>query len=122
MLWKYGKGFDASNKETALLEFLQVALEATARGIKFGKIDLKRSEAMNFIIDDDNQTLIPPFKTIDGLGDIVAKKIVEERNKAPFLSIEDLQKRSKLSSTLIEKMRKMGILEDLAESSQLSLF
>ncbi|NLL44684.1 MAG: PolC-type DNA polymerase III [Mollicutes bacterium] len=116
------KGFDASNKETALLEFLQVALEATARGIKFGKIDLNRSDAMNFIIDDDNQTLIPPFKTIDGLGDIVAKKIVEERNKAPFLSIEDLQKRSKLSSTLIEKMRKMGILEDLAESSQLSLF
>ena len=52
----------------------------------------------------------------------MAKKIVEERNKAPFLSIEDLQKRSKLSSTLIEKMRKMGILEDLAESSQLSLF
>ena len=65
----YGKGFDASNKETALLEFLQVALEATARGIKFGKIDLNRSDAMNFIIDDDNQTLIPPFKTIDGLGD-----------------------------------------------------
>ena len=72
------KGFDASNKETALLEFLQVALEATARGIKFGKIDLNRSDAMNFIIDDDNQTLIPPFKTIDGLGDIVAK-IVERR-------------------------------------------
>ena len=66
--------------------------------------------------------LFPPFRSIDGLGDVVAKKIVEEREKGEYISIEDLQKRAKVSSTLIEKMRSMGILDGMAESSQLTLF
>ena len=115
------KGFDASNKETGILECLKLALEMTARGIKFKNIDLNKSQATTFCLDDDNN-LIPPFTTIDGLGDTVAKTIVEERNKGEFLSIEDLQKRGKVSSTLIEKMRNMHILDNLDESSQLSLF
>ena len=116
------KGYDASNKESNILECLKLALEALARGIKFAPIDINKSEALNFVLTDDEKTLIPPFRTIDGLGDVVAKKIVEERKKAPFLSIEDLQKRAKISSTLIEKMRMMGILDGMEESSQLSLF
>ena len=94
----------------------------TARGLKFGNIDLKKSNSMTFGIDEDNKTLIPPFRAIDGLGDVVAKTIVEEREKGEFLSIDDLQKRGKVSSTLIEKMRMMGILDNMDESSQLSLF
>jgi DNA polymerase-3 subunit alpha (Gram-positive type) len=94
----------------------------TARGFKFGNIDLYKSDAVKFIIDEDNKTLISPFRAIDGLGDIVAKKIVEEREKGSFISIEDLQKRGKVSQTLVDKMRLMGILNDLPESSQLSLF
>ena len=116
-----GKG-EASNKDLEVVEVLKIALEATARGITFGNIDLKRSDSMKFVIDEDGTTLIPPFRTIDGLGDTVAKKIVEEREKAEFLSIEDLQKRAKVSGTLIEKMRMMGILDGMEESSQLSLF
>ena len=73
------------------------------------------------MIDDDGN-LIPPFRAIDGLGDVVAKNIVAEREKREYISIEDLQKRAKLSSTLIEKMRQMGILDGMEESSQLSLF
>ena len=115
------KGFDASNKETGILECLKLALEMTARGIKFKNIDLNKSQATTFCLDDDNN-LIPPFSTIDGLGDTVAKTIVEERNKGSFLSVEDLQKRGKVSGTIIEKMRNMNILEGLDESSQLSLF
>lgn len=116
------KGFEASNKEAGILECLRLALEMTARGLKFSNIDLEKSDALYFKVAEDNKTLIPPFKSIDGLGDTVAKKIVEEREKGAFLSIEDLQKRGKLSGTLIEKMRAMGILDNLAESSQLSLF
>ena len=71
---------------------------------------------------DEDGNLIPPFSTIDGLGDTVAKTIVEEREKGAFLSVEDLQKRGKVSSTLIEKLRNMHILDGLDESSQLSLF
>lgn len=116
------KGYAATNKESNILESLKLALEALARGIKFAPIDINKSDALYFVLSEDEKTLIPPFRTIDGLGDVVAKNIVAEREKAPFLSIEDLQKRAKISSTLIEKMRMMGILDGMDESSQLSLF
>ncbi len=115
------KGYEATNKDSAVLETLKIALEATARGMKFAPIDLNKSEATTFVVVDDN-TMIPPFSTIDGLGDTVAKTIVAEREKRPFFSIEDVQKRGKVSATLIEKMRAMGIFEGMDESSQLSLF
>ena len=116
------KGFDASNKESSILECLKVALEMLARGYTFKPIDLYKSHYSDFVIDEDEKSLIPPFRAIDGLGDVVAKKIVEEREKGTYLSIEDLQKRAKLSATLIEKLRAMGILDGMDESSQLSLF
>ena len=115
------KGYSATNKESAILECLKVALEALARGIKFKPVNLYKSDHTDFVIDDDGN-LIPPFRAIDGLGDVVAKNIVAEREKREYISIEDLQKRAKLSSTLIEKMRQMGILDGMEESSQLSLF
>ncbi len=117
------KGFEATNKESNIIESLHVALEATARGIKFAPISLEKSDATRFIVDDTHEnTLIPPFKTIDGLGLTVAKTIVEAREKGPFLSKEDLQKRGKVSKTLTDKMSEMGIINDLPDSNQLSLF
>ncbi len=117
------KGFEATNKETNILETLKVALEASARGIHFANISLEKSEAKNFVLDDENEnTLIPAFSTIDGLGISVGETIVAERGKKPYLSIEDVQKRGKVSKTLIEKMTEMGVLTDLPDSNQLSLF
>ena len=116
------KGYDASNKETSILETLKLSLEATARGIKFGHLDIMKSDAKNFTIDTDNVTLIPPFRTIDGLGETVANSIQEEAKKGPFISVENFQKRCKVSQTLIDKMRSMDLFVDLPESSQLSLF
>ena len=116
------KKFGLTNKEQDLIGTLEIAKEMTARGYKFSGIDLNKSDSHKFIIEEDKKTLIPPFRAIDGLGDTVAKSIVEEREKKSFLSIEDLQKRCKVSTTLIEKMRLMGVLKDLPESSQLSLF
>ena len=115
------KAKDATTKEKEILDSLSIALEASARGIKFGNIDLYKSHSRNFIVDENN-TLIPPFRVLEGLGDTIADKIVEEREKAPFLSIEDFKKRGKVSSTVIDTMRLMGILDDLDESSQLALF
>ena len=65
---------------------------------------------------------MPPFVSVDGLGDTVANNVVKEREKGNFISIEDLQSRGKVNSSTIEKMRSLGILESLPESSQLSLF
>ena len=116
------KGFDASNKETNVIETLKIALEATARGFKFTNVDIEKSDSKNFLLAGDEYTLIPPFRTIDGLGDTVANNIVEEREKQSFISIDDLQKRGKISGTLIDKMRLMGVLDGMPESSQMTLF
>ncbi len=115
------KGFDATNKELGQLESLKVALEATARGIKFLPVDLYKSNATSWGVKDQN-SIYPPFSSIEGLGDIVALKIEQERKKGDFISIEDLQIRGKISQTLIDKMKIMGILDNMPESSQLSLF
>jgi len=112
---------DATNKEYGQLESLKLALEAAARGMIFTNVDLYNSESTIWGVKDE-KNIIPPISAIEGLGDVVAKNIVEERKIRPFLSIEDLQRRCKVSSTLIEKMRLMGILNDMAETNQLSLF
>ena len=115
------KGYEATNKENGQAESLKVALEATARGIKFLNVDLYKSDATVWVAKNDTE-IYPPFNAIDGLGDTVAKAIVAEREKQPFISIEDVQKRGKVSKTLIDKMTEMGILQDLPDSNQLSLF
>lgn len=115
------KGYEATNKENGQLESLKVALEATARNIKFLNVDLYKSDATVWVAKGDNE-IYPPFSAIDGLGETVAKNIVRERELSPFLSIEDVQERGKVSKTLIDKMLAMGILEGLPESNQLSLF
>lgn len=115
------KGYEATNKENGQLESLKIALEAAARGIKFLNVDLYKSEATIWLVNSDNE-IYPPFNSIDGLGDTVAKKIVEERKNKPFLSMEDVQTRGKVSKTLLDKMEEMGVLKDLPESNQLSLF
>ncbi len=115
------KGYDATNKEAGIAECLKLALEATARGIKIANVDLYKSKGTTFEVPDD-KTIIPPFRAIDGLGDVVAKNIESEARKHPFISIEDFQNRCKVSSTLIEKMKNMGLFKDMPETSQLSLF
>lgn len=115
------KGFEASNKENGMAESLKVALEASARGIKFLPIDLYKSEASIWVVNSDNE-IIPPFSAIAGLGDTVAKNIVAQRKISKFLSKEDLQSRAKVSGTLLDKMNEMNILKDLPDSNQLSLF
>ena len=117
-----GKGYEATSKETSLLETLKLALEATARGFKFGNIDVERSLAKNYVIDEDGKTLISPFRTLDGLGDAVANQIVEERNKKSYYCIEDFQNRGKVNASTMEKLRNLGVFKGMPESAQLSLF
>lgn len=116
------KGFNASNKETEVYITLEVAYEMLARGYHFENISLTESDAVMFKINKDKTGLIPPFITLEGMGETAATKLVEERNLKSFVSIEDLQMRGKVSQTIIDKLRTMNVLEELPESSQLSLF
>ena len=116
------KGFGASAKESAVGDTLAVALEMLARGFQFKNIDLEKSLAKTFYIDEENKSLYLPFMSVDGLGEAVANKIVEERNKKPFYCIEDFQMRGKVNQTTVNALRELGVFKDLPESAQLSLF
>ncbi|MES9545965.1 PolC-type DNA polymerase III [Streptococcus intermedius] len=114
------KNNDASNVEIDLYTTLEIVNEMLERGFKFGKLDLYKSHATEFLIEGD--TLIPPFSAMDGLGDNVARQLVRAREEGEFLSKTELRKRGGLSSTLVEKMDDMGILGNMPEDNQLSLF
>ena len=99
---------------------MEIAYEMYLRGIKVLNTDLNQSNAARFKVVDGN--LLPPFLAIPGLGVKAAETVVNERNKSPFLSIDDVKRRGKLNNTIIEVMKELGILEGLPESEQLLLF
>ncbi|HLQ87629.1 MAG TPA: hypothetical protein VK109_03860, partial [Enterococcus sp.] len=103
-----------------LLTVLEISLEMCERGYSFQKVDLYKSMASEFIIDGN--TLIPPFNSVPSLGTNAAISVVKAREEANFLSKEDLQKRGKLSKTIIEYLDQQGWLGDLPDQNQLSLF
>jgi len=114
------KGLDAAPKEKSLLTVLELCLEMCERGFSFKQVDLYKSDSRNFIIEGDS--LIPPFNAIPGLGANAALNIVAARENGEFLSKEDLQKRGKVSKTIIEYLESQGSLDGMPDQNQLSLF
>ncbi|MFI3283822.1 MAG: PolC-type DNA polymerase III [Erysipelotrichaceae bacterium] len=113
----------ATNKDSKIYDTLEVCLEMISRGYRLSNIDIDKSEATSFKVDpNDEKVIIPPFTILDGLGENVAKSIVEEREKRSFLSKEDLVQRTLLSQTLLKKLDSLHALDHLDESNQLSLF
>ncbi len=113
---------EISNKEEEIEETLRLALEMAERGYTFANIDIERSDATKFKIDREKKQLIPPFKVVDGLGDTVAQSIIDARNEKPFISKDDFSKRSKISSTNVKVLEKLGALDKLSDTNQISLF
>lgn len=112
-----------TKKELDIYNTLEVCLEMVARGYRLSNIDIDKSLATEFSVDpQDNHVIIPPFTIIDGLGENVAKSIVEARQVREFLSKEDLISRSQLSTTLCKKLELLHCLDHLQDKNQLSLF
>ena len=119
----YKKRADAkqlSPKEEGQLKDMRIVQEMYARGFEFMPIDLYKSHSRNFQIIDGK--LLPPFKSIDGLGEAASDGIYEAAKNGAFLSKEDFISRSKVSKTSAALMADLGILSGLPESNQLSLF
>lgn len=114
---------DVSKKDKDTYNTLELALEMVLRGYRFGNIDIMRSDSTTFLPDpEDKNVIIPPFTSIDGLGESVAVTVIEARKNGAFLSKQDLQNRTSLSGTLVKKLEVMGVLEGLQDENQLSLF
>lgn len=113
-------GNTISAKDKNVLTILEIANEMYSRGFKFLPIDLYKSDATKFLIEDN--AIRPPLNSLQGLGSAAANAIVEARADGEFISIEDLRMRSKASKTVIEILQQNGCLEGIPESSQMSLF
>ena len=112
-------GNDASVKEKGLLTVLEVAFEMCKRNIKLEKVDLYKSDAKKFKLSENN-TIIPPFLAIPGLGDVVAEKIYQEARESEFISVEDLKERTGASKTVIEELTNSGCIDNLSNTNQLT--
>jgi len=114
-------GNDMTAKESGTLTVLRIVLEAMMRGIEFLPVDIYESAADRFIKKEDNK-LLAPLISLQGLGGSAAESVVLERQKSDFTSIEELSSRTSLTSTVIEILREHGSLNGMPERNQLSLF
>ncbi len=109
-----------SKKEQDSYKDMKSVQEMYARGFEFTPIDIFTAHSRNFQIVDDK--LMPSLNSIDGLGEKAADAIVEAAKDGPFLSKDDFRQRTKVSKTVIDLMDSLGLLGDLPESNQISLF
>lgn len=109
-----------SNKEELAYNDMRVVQEMYARGFEFEPIDIFKAKSRDFQIVGDK--LMPSLNSIDGLGEKAADAIVEAAKDGPFLSRDDFRERTKVSKTVVDLMAELGLLGDLPESNQLSLF
>ena len=93
------------------------------RGFHFEPMDIYRSDAVTFLVDEEKNALIPPFTSMPGVGEQAAVNIVEERKNGPFLSAEELLVRcNKVSKSVVETLGEIGALGSMPKSTQISLF
>ncbi len=112
------RGKEASQKEQATQSTLLLINECMARGIRFLGVDLVKSDSHAFL--PENGAIRLPFSALNGLGENAALSIVRERKIEPFFSVEDLQTRAGLTKSVIEILRRNGVLDNLNETDQLT--
>ena len=111
----------ASAKDKEAVTSLELVLEMNMRGFKFLPCDLYKSDLKKFKMEGETG-LRCPFTSLGGLGESAAINIVRARERGPFMSVEDLKERTRISSAVIELLRTHGSLEGLSETSQVCMF
>ena len=109
-----------SKKEQDTMKDMKIVQEMYARGYEFMPMDIYKAQATKFLIIDGK--LMPPLTSIDGMGEKAAEAVAEASKDGPYLSRDDFRQRTKASKSVIDYMVELGILSDLPESNQLSLF
>ncbi len=115
------KGKEASKKEEDSLATLQIVNEMLARGVQVLPVDIYRSHAVKYLVEEGKIRL--PFASLSGVGETAAQSLSASRETGgEYISVEDVQARAKVSKTVIETLQRCGALRDLPQSSQMSLF
>ena len=113
-------GNSATQKDKTMYPILELVLEMYERGFEFLPMDLYKSDATKFIVEDN--ALRPPLNSIPGLGTVAALGIAEARKDGKFMSIDDLKIRSKVGNSVTDILKKYRCLKGMSQSNQMSLF
>ena len=112
---------NATDKDEDLLTTLEVVYEFYLRGLDFLPIDIYKSHATKFLIEDGK--LRPPFVSISGLGENAALSLMEGREGKDFISIEEIAEACpKVSKTHIQMLKDAGAFGNLPDTSQVTFF
>ena len=112
---------NASDKDEDLLTTMEVVYEYYLRGFEFLPIDIYKSHATKFLVEDGK--ILPPFVAISGLGENAAWDLMRGREGKTFLSIEEVAAACpKVSKTHIQMLKDAGAFGSLPDTSQISLF
>ncbi|MEA5059787.1 MAG: PolC-type DNA polymerase III [Candidatus Pelethousia sp.] len=114
------KGNEIEQKEADLLLILEVVFEMNKRGIALLPVDLYKSMARKFRMEDGK--IRPPFSAVAGVGGNAADAVAQAGEKGPYLSVEDFRSRSGANSAVVQSLRDLGVLDGLPETNQLTLF
>ena len=115
------QGNAAAPKDKDMYDDLEIVLEMYERGFKFLPIDLHKSDATKFKLEDD--AIRPPLNSISGMGNVAAESIYSAvHEETPISSIDNLKKRAKIGNAATDLLRKFGCLNGLSESDQVSFF
>ena len=113
---------EATAKEEGIFTSMQVVNEMMARGVEFLPVDLYKSHAKIYKIEDGKIRL--PFSSMAGTGESAAVALMKARDDGDgeYMSREDLQQRAGISKSVLETLAACGALEGLPESTQMSFF
>ena len=114
------QGNSISTKDKNVYSILEIVLEMYERGIIFLPMDLYKSHATKFQIEEGG--IRPPLNSIPGLGTVAAESIEEAKKDGEFMCIDELQQRGKIGKSVTELLKKFGCLEGMTQSNQMSLF
>lgn len=112
---------ERTTKEEQELSVLYVAREMYERDISFAPLSFEASDPCRFTIGKEKK-IVPPLQALPSVSDSIARKISSEVKEGAFLSIEDLQTRTKANRNAIDALRDAGLLQGLSETNQLSFF
>ncbi len=114
------QGNEASPKDQNLANTLELVYEMFKRGYSFAPLDIYKSHGTKFIVEGNQ--LIPPFSSVNGIGDNAGMAIYEEVRNGEFFSKEDFKNRTKSTRTVMDALERVGCFKNLGDTNQISFF
>ena len=111
---------DKTVKEEGTLDTLLLINEMLSRGLEFLPVDIFKSDATAYKIENGKLRLL--FNSINGVGITAAKSIYEKAQKGDFISIEEFADQAGVTKTILQTLKELDAFGDIPESSQFSLF